>query len=133
MHCRNCGREVDPQAVACVGCGHAPLAGNRFCQHCGGEVPDPAAYVCLRCGVRLVHSPLGPPGSRSQLVAGLLGIFLGGLGVHRFYLGDTGVGVAQILVTFLTCGLGAVWGFIEGVLLLTGAIDRDAEGRPLGP
>ena len=132
MHCRNCGREVDPQAVACVGCGHPPLADNRFCQHCGAETPDPAAYVCLRCGVRLVHAPAGAPGARSQLAAGLLGIFLGSLGVHRFYLGHHAIGVAQLLVTFVTCGLGAIWGFIEGILILTGGIDRDADGRPLG-
>ncbi len=69
---------------------------------------------------------------RSKLVAGLLGILLGWLGVHRFYLGYVGIGVAQIIVTFLTCGLGALWGFIEGILILVGStIVTDAEGRPL--
>jgi TM2 domain-containing membrane protein YozV len=76
--------------------------------------------------------PVAPfPGQKSKLVAGLLGIFVGGFGVHRFYLGYTSIGVAQILVTIFTCGLGSLWGFIEGILILTGSINTDAEGRPL--
>lgn len=69
---------------------------------------------------------------RSKLVAGLLGILVGGLGVHRLYLGYIGIGVAQIAVTILTCGIGAIWGFIEGILILVGSvITTDADGRPL--
>ncbi|WP_370614256.1 TM2 domain-containing protein [Mumia sp. Pv 4-285] len=73
------------------------------------------------------------PYAKSKLVAGLLGIFLGGFGIHRFYLGFTGIGVAQIIVTILTCGIGAIWGFIEGILYLVGAngLTTDATGRPL--
>ena len=69
---------------------------------------------------------------KSKLVAGLLGILLGGLGVHRFYLGYIGIGIAQIVVTLVTCGVGHFWGLIEGILILTGStITTDAEGRPL--
>jgi len=69
---------------------------------------------------------------KSKLVAGLLGILLGGLGVHRFYLGYTAIGVAQILVTLITCGAGWIWGLIEGILIITGStITTDAEGRGL--
>ena len=57
---------------------------------------------------------------KSRLTAGLLGIFLGSIGVHRFYLGYTSIGVLQILVTIATFGLGALWGMIEGVLILSG-------------
>ncbi|MFD1827657.1 MULTISPECIES: TM2 domain-containing protein [Mumia] len=73
------------------------------------------------------------PQAKSKLVAGLLGIFLGGFGIHRFYLGYTTIGVVQIVVTILTCGLGAIWGFVEGILYLVGANGwkTDAEGRPL--
>lgn len=68
---------------------------------------------------------------KSKLAAGLLGIFLGGIGVHRFYLGYTTIGVVQILVTIVTCGIGAIWGFIEGILIIAGTtITTDAEGRP---
>ncbi|HMO12796.1 MAG TPA: NINE protein [Pirellulaceae bacterium] len=68
---------------------------------------------------------------RSKIVAGILGLFLGGWGVHRFYLGFVGIGITQIMVTILTCGLGAVWGLIEGILYLVGAMNCDAEGRIL--
>ena len=69
---------------------------------------------------------------KSKLVAGLLGILVGWAGVHRFYLGYTAIGVAQILVTFITCGMGWVWGLIEGILILVGStITTDADGRPL--
>ena len=72
------------------------------------------------------------PNAKSKMAAGLLGIFLGGFGVHRFYLGYTGIGVAQIFVTLFTCGVGHLWGFIEGILILTGStIVADASGKPL--
>jgi hypothetical protein len=130
MYCRNCGREVPDQAVACVGCGCPPMTGARFCQNCGVET-NSNQEICVKCGVRLVKSAASG-GAKSKLAAGLLGIFLGGFGVHRFYLGYTGIGVAQILVTLITCGAGALWGFIEGILILTGTINTDAQGRPLG-
>lgn len=70
---------------------------------------------------------------KSKLTAGLLGIFLGGWGVHRFYLGDTKIGVIQIIVTLITCGIGSVWGLVEGILILCGTyITTDANGNPLG-
>jgi TM2 domain-containing membrane protein YozV len=86
----------------------------------------------------LTPSPALPPLTsaadprKSKIAAGLLGIFLGGFGVHRFYLGYTGIGVAQILVTFATCGIGSLWGFIEGILILVGtSITTDAQGQSL--
>ena len=69
------------------------------------------------------------------MAAGLLGIFLGAFGVHNFYLGYTGKAVAQLLITILSCGMlsfaSAIWGLIEGILLLTGSISVDANGTPL--
>ena len=104
------------------------MSGKAFCQNCGVET-NPNQELCVKCGVRLVAST--PPGAKSKLAAGLLGILLGGFGVHRFYLGYVGLGIAQIAVTIITCGAGAIWGFIEGILILTGTIDKDAQGRPL--
>jgi hypothetical protein len=76
--------------------------------------------------------PLTFDDRKSKLAAGLLGIFLGGFGVHRFYLGYTTIGVVQILVTFITCGVGHLWGFIEGILIIAGTtITTDANNRPL--
>lgn len=73
------------------------------------------------------------PHAKSRLAAGIFGIVLGGLGVHRFYLGYVGIGIAQIAVTLVTCGVGAIWGFIEGILILTKdpRFAADAHGVPL--
>jgi TM2 domain-containing membrane protein YozV len=73
------------------------------------------------------------PQAKSKIAAGLLGIFLGGFGVHRFYLGFTKIGIIQIVVTIFTCGIGSLWGFVEGILYLVGSngYTTDATGRPL--
>jgi TM2 domain-containing membrane protein YozV len=91
--------------------------------------------MCVKCGSSLAP----PPAAKSKLVGGLLGIFLGTFGVHRFYLGYTGIGVAQVLLStvggLLTCGITTlavqIWGLIEGIMILAGSIDRDALGVPL--
>ena len=64
--------------------------------------------------------------NKSKLIAGLLGIFLGFLGAHRFYLGYKEIGTLQIVVTKLTCFVGGVWGILEGILILLGIMDKDA-------
>ena len=79
-----------------------------------------------------VYNPNMMGQQKSKLVAGLLGIFLGGLGVHNFYLGFSGKAVIQIVVSLITCGLGSIWGLIEGIMILAGSINVDANGIPLG-
>ena len=79
----------------------------------------------------------GYPQPKSKIAAGLLGIFLGGLGIHRFYLGYTTIGVIQIVLTVLlgifTFGLVGLWGLVEGIMILASAsyFQRDANGIPL--
>jgi TM2 domain-containing membrane protein YozV len=68
---------------------------------------------------------------KSQKLAAFLGIVFGAIGLHRIYLGFYGIALAQIIVTYLTGGFGVVWGFIDGVLIFTGHIYKDAKGRHL--
>jgi len=68
---------------------------------------------------------------KSRIVAALLGIVFGAIGLHRIYLGFYGIAAAQIVVTFLTGGFGVVWGFVEGVLIFLGHIYKDSKGRYL--
>lgn len=80
------------------------------------------------------HPMTGEPLSdKSKIVGGLLqliGLF-GLVGIGRIYLGYTGLGIAQLVVGLLTCGIGAVvWGIIDAVLIFTDKV-RDPEGRPL--
>lgn len=65
------------------------------------------------------------------MAAGLLGIFLGAWGIHNFYLGFTKKAIIQIVVSLVTCGIGGIWGFIEGIMILCGKINTDANGNPL--
>ena len=80
------------------------------------------------------HPMTGEPYSdKSKVVAGLLqllGLF-GFVGIGRMYIGQTGLGVAQLLVGLVTCGIGAIiWGIIDAILMLTDKV-RDPQGRPL--
>jgi TM2 domain-containing membrane protein YozV/ribosomal protein L40E len=94
-------------------------ADEKFCADCGAVIKA-RAEICPKCGIR----QLPPPGSlaavapngKSKLVAGLFGMFLGGIGVHKFYLGRIGWGIAYLL--FFWTFIPAVVGFIEGILLL---------------
>ncbi|MGB3351694.1 TM2 domain-containing protein [Mycolicibacterium hippocampi] len=80
------------------------------------------------------HPMTGEPFSeKSKVVSGLLQLLglLGLVGIGRIYLGYTGLGIAQLVVGILTCGIGAViWGIIDAVLILTDKV-RDPDGRPL--
>lgn len=71
-----------------------------------------------------------PFSDKQKLIAGLLQIFVGAFGVGRFYTGHTGIAIAQIAVTWLTCGFGVIWPIIDGILMLTGKV-TDSDGRPL--
>lgn len=62
------------------------------------------------------------PGAEKKLVAGILAILLGGLGIHKFYLGYTKEGIIQI-VLLLLCGLGQLLAIIEGIIYLTKSDD----------
>ncbi|MFF2269237.1 NINE protein [Cellulosimicrobium cellulans] len=84
------------------------------------------------------YDPAYDPQAKSRLAAGLLGILVGSLGIHRFYLGYTGIGLTMLLVSVLSFGFAApviaIWGLVEGILYLTsktGYYAVDSTGRPL--
>ena len=137
MFCKNCGQPLNPNSAVCLNCGVAVGTGTSYCPNCGAQTA-PGAVICTACGVSVTPTGAAPVANgqqKSKLAAGLLGIFLGSLGVHNFYLGNTGKAVAQLLITVLSCGAGAavsgIWGLVEGILILTGSINTDAKGVPL--
>ncbi len=111
----------------------------KYCSNCGSELKD-GADICLKCG-KIVNERVNnqnsnkDPNAKSKIVAGILGILLGCFGVHNFYLGYTSKAIAQLLISVLSCFIlspvSAIWGLIEGIMILTGNIDTDADGRKL--
>ncbi len=138
MFCKNCGKELAPELISCDQCGFQKGTGDRFCANCGNEYA-PGAVVCGRCGCPVSNAPqVDPNTQKSKIAAGILGILLGGIGVHNFYLGYTGKAVAQLLlgtIGILACGLGpaasSIWGLVEGIMILCGSINKDSKGVPL--
>ncbi|MDE6924127.1 MAG: NINE protein [Acetatifactor sp.] len=140
--CRNCGEVyLTDEAVMCVKCGVGKGQGSNYCHSCGKPV-DPGQTVCMNCGV--ANKPVAGPNAKSKLAGGLLGIFLGGFGVHNFYLGYTTKAIIQLVCTiigYLTSCIGigvlvvlgiTVWGLVEGIMILCGKIEVDGQGNPLG-
>jgi TM2 domain-containing membrane protein YozV len=101
--------------------------GQQWHANAPGAGPAVAPYGGAPYGVDAYGRPLS---DKSKLLAGLLQIFVGSFGVGRFYLGYTNVGIAQIAVSWLTCGIGAIWPLIDGIMILVGKVP-DAEGRTL--
>jgi TM2 domain-containing membrane protein YozV len=90
-----------------------PREARAFCRACGNTI-DPRAEFCTKCGARnWVETGSG----RNRTTAALFALLLGGLGVHKFYLGQPGLGVLYLLLcwTFVP----AIVAFVEGIVYLT--------------
>ena len=127
LYCPQCGDTMRVATehlhtmVACPHCGHLLDPGRAA--RVGAPPPPPPM-------IGFAAPTIAGVSSRSRIVAALLGIFLGSLGAHRFYLGYITIGIVQIVLTFVTFGLAGLWGFVEGILCLTGHV-RDVDGLPL--
>jgi TM2 domain-containing membrane protein YozV len=111
---------------------------SRYCTKCGA-VNDDSAQYCSNCQAPLTQMSSGyqpmqsvnpgamtdwkEMGADKKMVAGILAILLGSLGVHKFILGYTTEGVIMLLVSVLSCGVLAVIpsviGIVEGIMYLT--------------
>lgn len=128
----------------CGKCGNEIPEGTNFCPKCGqavGGVSDNRTentYQYAQSDQTVCNTQPGQE-PKSKMAAGLLGIFLGGLGIHNFYLGYTNKALIQLLGSLIggviTCGMASVamgiWGLVEGIQILTGTIKTDAQGVPL--
>lgn len=148
MYCRECGEKLSNQkAVICVKCGTNKGQGNNYCSDCGQEVKNKDAEVCLNCGVRLkggvnnltnqIKNSVSKNGGSSsnnnnKIIAGVLAILLGQLGIHRFYLGyketgfiQLGIGIFAIFIFAPIILVSWAWAIYDAVQIFTGKLNND--------
>lgn len=65
------------------------------------------------------NETVGSSTENKKMIAGILAIVIGSLGVHKFILGYSKEGIIQIIITIVTCGIGGIIGLIEGIIYLT--------------
>ncbi len=121
--CPQCGAPIDPGASECKFCGEK-LAVQQAAQQVNQAQPQnvyvqqPQPTVVIQQQPQQVYvtgiNPSWP--IKSKTAAGILAILLGGIGVHKFYLGKVGMGVLYLL--FCWTGIPAVVGLIEGIMYL---------------
>lgn len=120
MQCPYCGNDVPPGVSTCPSCG-ASMPADSF-QPSRSAVTPQTQYA-------RPSASYGQGTAKSQTVYVILGILLGYFGVHDFYAGYTGKGVAQLLISVLSCGAAAwvswIWAIVE---ICT--VKQDAKGIP---
>ncbi|MCL2366681.1 MAG: NINE protein [Oscillospiraceae bacterium] len=113
----------------CLQCGAFTEPNTSNCLYCGSVLPQPQTIETQNTTQTTQNIPIGhipisqqPPlynaswPIKCKTTAGLLGIFLGGLGIHKFYLGKVGIGVLYLLLSWTF--IPAIIGFIEGIVYL---------------
>ena len=130
MRCYHCGEEVNAEDVFCKYCGVRLNELTYYCTNCGKEISAIDAS-CLHCGYQNKDQRQRYT-VKSRIVAGMLGIFVGGLGIHNFYLGYSSKGFIQLVLSILgiftlgiTSIISLIWGLIEGVMILMGYVKKD--------
>ena len=139
MYCKHCGTELGEREKSCENCGYSRGYGSGYCPGCGRKIPFDAED-CRFCGAEISNGQERPP--RRRIVAGLMGILLGFLGIHNFYLGYFKKGLFKLILSLLIMFLGLFifpglfiflplmlcWGVLEGTNILFGNVRVDAWG-----
>lgn len=144
VNCINCGASNEPGRTRCAYCGstlataqpqQAPLPIHQQPQASMGSQPMYVQPMMVATTANMQALVMGQP--KSMVAAALLAFFLGGLGIHNFYLGYSGKGIAQLLLTligwvFFMIGpvVAGIWALVEFIMILTRAYP-DRWGRPL--
>ena len=136
MICKNCSTNYDDNAPYCPYCGapndmaqsqneyYNPNAqqGGQYYYNGQPNTQQPN-YQYQQQDMNYNPQQMNTEPTKEKIVAGLLAILIGTLGIHKFYLGYTKSGIIMLLVSLLTFGVGApvmaVISLIEGILYLT--------------
>lgn len=121
--CPQCGAPIDLGASECKFCGEklaTQQAAQQFQQSQPQAVysqPQPQIVVQQAPPQQVYFTGINPSWPiKSKTTAGILALLLGGIGVHKFYLGKTGAGILYLI--FCWTGVPAVLGLIEGIMYL---------------
>jgi hypothetical protein len=114
----------DNQAI-CLKCGVAAGNGNSYCAFCGNPV-NPDAVACLNCGMALKKTA-GNLAGQDKVTMALICFFLGGLGVHNFYMGEKKKGIFRLVLSLCLSGLGGILALIDFIKILMGSYTYDPE------
>lgn len=138
MYCRDCGQLISNTSNKCTNCGTKRGLGENYCYKCGSRIKDKNQEFCDFCGANLNENKyIVNEKSKSKLLAIFLALFLGTMGIHRFYLGYIKIGIVQFILWvlgFFTWGITwiitEVWSFIEFILIFINKI-KDSNGNEL--
>ena len=112
--CPQCGAPIDPVATECIFCGEK-LAVQQAAQQV--QQPQPQVVIQQAAPQQVYVTGINPSWPiKNKIAAGLLGIFFGAIGVHKFYMGKIGMGI--LYLCFCWTGIPAIVGFIEGIIYL---------------
>lgn len=129
MHCKNCGEALSAGQAVCVKCGVKVGQGSGYCGNCGATLA-PNADVCMSCGVAVKKSTVSNSdenlNGQDKVVMILICLFLGGIGIHNFMMGETKKGVFKIIMSFF-CGLGGIFALIDLIKIAMGSYVADPE------
>lgn len=141
MYCKQCGESFNnDNAAVCVKCGTNKGQGDNYCHDCGVQVKNKSAEICLNCGVRLkgginnlanqIKNVSNSSSGNNKILAIILALFLGGLGVHRFYLGYKEIGFIQLgifigglLILTPIAFVSTIWAFVDLIQIILGNLN----------
>jgi len=135
-NCPQCGAPIDAMATTCKFCGaeiaaqpqyqvqtpqYAPIQAPQY-QAPQYQTPQYATIQAPQYQAPQTYNPAANTSGKSKTTAGILAILLGGIGVHKFYLGQTGKGILYLL--FCWTYIPALLGLIEGIMYLTSSDEK---------
>lgn len=115
--CQQCGAPIDPGATECKFCGEKMAQQSQQAQPQNVYIQQPQPQVVIQQAQPVYVTGINPSWPiKSKVAAGLLAILLGGIGVHKFYMGKIGMGI--LYLCFCWTGIPAIVGLIEGIMYL---------------
>ena len=116
MYCTNCGENISDNQAVCLKCGVKVGTGHSFCANCGEQVSE-SADVCMKCGVALKKAG-GDLAGKDKITMIIICLFLGGIGVHNFMMGETKKGIFKIVMCFCF-GISGILALIDLIKIAT--------------